>query len=415
MKVLWVVNIPMPAVVRRHGMGPVSSGGWLDTLASELSSVQLVVVHCSHRYARHERLVEGGVTYHSLPASISEIVGANPGAMLSRLSRIIRQERPDIADIHGTEYAFGQVTPRAGVPVVVTMQGFVSEVWKTARSSLHFSLHRRGRPDLDAIRLKVRAMLREYPFMYLRARSERRVFSLNRFYLGRTEYDKQQMEKTAPPGSRYFFVPRILRAPFYQAEWKRDSHSTKTIFHCGRLTQYKGTDLLVGALSKLRARGVDVKLRIAGDASDRLWFGYLQTLVQRLGLGECVTFLGYQGAEALAEELSKASVYAHTSYVDNSPNSLAEAMCVGAPCVATRVGGIPTVIDDGRDGLLFEPGNEQSLVDVLNRVLSEPQLSIRLGMAARDKSRERHRAEDIAEAMMNVYQTVIDVTAYRNG
>ena len=102
-----------------------------------------------------------------------------------------------------------------------------------------------------------------------------------------------------------------------------------------------------------------------------------------------------------------ADVYAHPSLIDNSPNSLAEAMLVGVPCVASAAGGIPSMIEDGRDGLLYPPGDVEALAATIAAVTSDRAMARRLGAAARKRALVRHDPTAIARSTSMMYEDIL--------
>jgi Glycosyltransferase len=97
-----------------------------------------------------------------------------------------------------------------------------------------------------------------------------------------------------------------------------------------------------------------------------------------------------------------------SSYIENSPNSLGEAMSVGMPCIATDTGGIPSMMRDGIEGLLFSRGNARSLAEKLRRVFNDDNLAIKLGHNARTAAMESHSPEKVLAETLRAYKDIID-------
>src|SRR5258708_2713571 len=106
-------------------------------------------------------------------------------------------------------------------------------------------------------------------------------------------------------------------------------------------------------------------------------------------------------------QLSRAQVFAISSYIENSPNSLCEAMQVGLPCVATYAGGIPSLVEHGRTGLLFPPGDAPLLADAIMRIFRDDDLATWLGQAARTEASERHAPQRVISQLLNAYDNVV--------
>src|SRR5207248_7943403 len=129
----------------------------------------------------------------------------------------------------------------------------------------------------------------------------------------------------------------------------------------------------------------DLTLRLAGNISRRAGYGqFLLRRIKRMGLSAKVHLLDYIDAETMAREMTGAHVYAIATYSDNSSNSLSEAMLVGMPCVASYTGGLPSLVEDGRTGLLFQTGRAAVLAERLREVFRDDDLATRLGRAAKE-------------------------------
>ncbi len=102
------------------------------------------------------------------------------------------------------------------------------------------------------------------------------------------------------------------------------------------------------------------------------------------------------------------SILVHPSYAEAFSMVLIEAMATGCCVVATRIAAVPEVIDDGRTGFLFEPGDVKGLRAILERLLADPQLVRRVGLAAREEAVKRFGVEKEASALVRLYQQAAD-------
>ena len=147
----------------------------------------------------------------------------------------------------------------------------------------------------------------------------------------------------------------------------------------GALRAKKGHDVLIEAAALLAREGREVRLRIVGAGPEE---PRLRALAESRRVD--VAFLGAASPGTVGEELSRAAVFALACRVaangdlDGIPVALMEAMAAGVPVVSTRLSGIPELIEDGRSGLLAEPGDAASLAVALRRLLDEPELGRRL-------------------------------------
>ncbi|MCZ4259500.1 glycosyltransferase [Limimaricola sp. G21655-S1] len=126
----------------------------------------------------------------------------------------------------------------------------------------------------------------------------------------------------------------------------------------GRLTAVKGVPVLLEALAQSRARRPELTLDLVGDGENRAAF---EAMARQLGLEAAVRFHGYKGQAEVARILKETGVLILPSFAEGVPVVLMEAMAAGRPVIATQVGGVTELVDDGRSGLLVPPGAEMPL------------------------------------------------------
>jgi glycosyltransferase involved in cell wall biosynthesis len=152
------------------------------------------------------------------------------------------------------------------------------------------------------------------------------------------------------------------------------------ILYLGRLFPRKGHDDLLRGFALIADTHPGARVVFAGSGDLEV----TRALAARLGVVERVEFLGWVTGARKAEELARAAVFALPSHQEASPVSILEAMSAGTPVVATRVGGIPDLVQDGVNGLLVEPQNPTALARALSALLDDPGLGGRLAAHARE-------------------------------
>jgi glycosyltransferase involved in cell wall biosynthesis len=170
-----------------------------------------------------------------------------------------------------------------------------------------------------------------------------------------------------------------------------------------RLTRQKGLEQFLQAVEMLAPRFPDAYFVIVGYANpaEQEYEELLKSLAARLGLGERVVFAGLR--QDVPSLLAAATVSVMPSLNEALSNVLLESMAAGAPTVATRVGGTPEAIADGETGLLVEPGDATALAHAIAKLLQEPALAGRLGMAARRAVEDRYSIEKMVRATEALY------------
>jgi sugar transferase (PEP-CTERM/EpsH1 system associated) len=158
-----------------------------------------------------------------------------------------------------------------------------------------------------------------------------------------------------------------------------------------RLTEVKRQDVLLRGFAKLRESLPGAHLLVVGDGP---LAGTLRQLGTELGIDSNAHFVGEQAVpEAYYEVMD---VFALTSRSEGMPQTIMEAFAAGVPVVASRVGGIPEMVENGRSGILFESGDETGLAGALGTVLGNTELAARIREAAKDRVEEKFHVRRMA-------------------
>ncbi len=183
------------------------------------------------------------------------------------------------------------------------------------------------------------------------------------------------------PARPVAIIPNGIGGDWLDAAPVPATEESRPLLFAGRLDHQKGVDVLLRALATLPGAPA---LEVVGDGPDR---AALESLAASLDLGGRVRFAGALPPARLRERMASAAALAVPSRYELFGRVVLEAMAVGAPVVASRVGGIPEVARDGREALLVPPDDPEALAAALARVLAEPTLSARLAAAGRERAR----------------------------
>ena len=174
----------------------------------------------------------------------------------------------------------------------------------------------------------------------------------------------------------------------------------------GRMTAVKRTDDLLTMLAGLRERGVDALLLLVGDGDDR---EHLEQRAHDLGLARSCLFLGYQ--ENVAPWYAVCDAVVLTSASEGTPVTIIEALAAGRAVVATRVGGVPDVVDEGETGFLVRPGDTHAFAERLEILARDPERRIAMGEAGRERMLERYAVERLVDDVDALYRELLATTS----
>jgi glycosyltransferase involved in cell wall biosynthesis len=200
--------------------------------------------------------------------------------------------------------------------------------------------------------------------------------------------------RTCDDGQRTVVIPNAVDVSV--APQSQHDRATPLIVSVGRLKAPKDFITLIRALSALPSRSFEAA--IVGEGPDRR---ELEQEIDRLGLAERVQLAGERSD--VPKLLARADIFVLSSASEGLPVSVLEAMAAGLPVVASRVGGVPEVVLDGRTGVLVRPSDPDVLAAALERLVVQPALRRRLGAAGRSRAEECFDLEPFRRAHVELY------------
>lgn len=419
MDVLWFVNKPItPTMVEAHKNS--GTGGWLEGLASIVCADVTLSVAYVDPYGPAEIKSDFLTCYAIRPrawrtrllARSLFNVGHDDGPILDQAREIVEKVRPDLIDIHGTEKAFGGLMPEArskGIPVLLTLQGILGS----------FQRHIQGGYDDLFLRtffydyggslqsLFPKRVANHKRHVQKQAIREHLYIRQAEFISGRTQWDRRISMLINPP-CHYFHVDRALRTDFYKNRWLSPNPSEPFRVHTTLGDSLmKGFDVLAEAAALLDENDIPVEWSIAGISSSSM---SVKAARKKMGVrfpDRSFQLCGRLNPESLIRKMCEAHVYVMASYMENSPNNLAEAMCLGMPCVATLAGGSGSYIRDGEDGILVQPGDPLGLAGAIAQLKNDPGFARALGECARERALKRHSPELVKKQLLGAYKEIL--------
>jgi L-malate glycosyltransferase len=412
MRIFWFTNILMPDVCEALNIPPEVIGGWMFSLLDELrknKEISLAVATIYQGVDHIEKMPIHGVTYYLIPKSINK--GYKLGSGFRQGSdEAIRDFSPDLIHVHGTEDVYGLYTAHTHVPcpVVVSIQGLLSVYYRHVLGGLSLADY------CDAGLAGCLAWMR-FAFQHrqwrIRGEREIRIIEGNKNFIGRTLWDKAhvgEINSSAP----YFHCEELMRPIFSETRWDIGTIDRHTIFCTAAHSPLKGFHWLLYALLILRKEFPDIRVRVAGAPwGENKGFGYygryIKKLIEKNDLEENIIPLPMMKADQIAQELKKSHLFVIPSLIENSPNSLAEAMMVGTPSVASLVGGIPSMITDRGNALGFPSGDATCLAACIRQIFQDDVLANNLSIQAIETARKRNGVEEVVSRQIEIYERII--------
>ncbi|UZJ41337.1 glycosyltransferase family 4 protein [Prosthecochloris sp. SCSIO W1101] len=217
-----------------------------------------------------------------------------------------------------------------------------------------------------------------------------------------SHYCRSQIMRISAPSewSRYHIV-RCGVDPALYSPRPEPSNEITQLLCVGRLVPAKGQHILLEACTRLKAKGYTFHLTMVGDGPDRT---SLENSTAESGLDGTVTFTGALGQDKVRTYYDKADIFILASFAEGVPVVLMEAMAKEIPVIATRITGIPELIDHGKDGQLAVPGDSHNLAEEIEKLLENPPLRRKLAEAGRRKVLEQYNQHSNNTGMVKLFQ-----------
>jgi len=406
------------------GKQPSPMGGWMPALADKLIETGEIELGIATNISGHN-FSESNInnkTYFTVPLPSGTInYRYLPLSLVQSYRSIIDSFDPDIIHTHGTEYFHGLLTGRKLIqkPAVISIQGLIDVYKDYYFGGMPMVQVARSRTLRDWVRFD--GMVEQEMRWRRRAKWEREIFASNRFFIGRTQWDRAHTQRLNPY-AYYYHCDEMLRPPFYENSWELGNVNRLTIYVPSASYPLKGFHIVLKAVSLLRRKFPDIKVRVSSSGfyhtaslNQYIWNSirtngynkYLTDLIRNEALDRNVFSTGMLEAAGVVGELKNAHVFVLPSYIENSPNSLAEAMLVGTPSVVSYTGGVPSIVNDGESALCFPPGDFTILAEQIQRIFSNDSLALKLSEHAKTRARERHLRDKIVVQQLQIYNAVI--------
>lgn len=183
---------------------------------------------------------------------------------------------------------------------------------------------------------------------------------------------------------------------------KRKNHRDKNILFLGFITELKGCFDIPEVAKKVIARNTHVRFILAGTGETKK----LQNFVLEKDMFQYFSFPGWVKKEEKDSLLKNADIFFLPSYTEAMPMSILEAMGYGLPIVTTNVGGIPQLVDEGKNGYMTEPGNIESFAESIVKLLGNDELIYDMGRKSIEKANEKYSLEKHLEKVGRLYKNI---------
>ncbi len=419
MHILWVCNIKLPEIADYYGEKRRVNYGWLSGIVSSLSDKQRsnLVVCFPHKTKEVLFGKAGGYSFYSFYRDDNWQYDINTEACFEK---IFNEVKPDVIHIFGTEYMHTLAAVNASVKtgyidrVVISIQGMVSVIAGHYYADLPVWM-RYYRTLRDVIR-KTSIAKQKKSF---KRRGEYEIEAIQKVshIIGRTEWDKACSQRINS-NAEYYFCNETLRDAFYEKQkWSFKQCERHSIFVTQSSYPIKGFHVLLKAIAELKLTYQDIKVYTTGNdvvnnngflSAQKLdgYKNYIKGLIKKLGLQSNIVFLGELDEEEIKHYLLKSNCFVLPSCIENSPNSLGEAMLLGVPCVSSDVGGVKNMMTHGVDGFLYPYDEPYMAAFYIRRIFEDEELCQQLSDKAQEHAKNTHNRNANLNQLLSIYNQI---------
>lgn len=417
MKILWFTSTPSGA--SKKLISKTASCGWLYSLEKEIKIQPNTELHIAFYYPKKISDFEyEGVYYHPIydnrySSKLQNLIGNYREYLfgfknhdLNQLKAIVNKISPDLIHYHGSELDYGLLQKEiTNIPSVLSIQGLLNSCYEKLYSGIPLSVISKYEPLFYKLILKT-AQMNDHNFLFS-AKREKEIFKLTKNVIGRTDYDRH-IAYSMSPHINYFIGNEILRDEFYQNVWDKSSfNETFTIVTTISSGYYKGMEVILRTAHNLKQIGFKFKWIIIGQTEDSYDARIISKWLKLRFSENNVYLVGRKNANEMIDILKSADIYCQAGHIENSPNSVCEAMLLGMPIIASNAGGTNSMLEHKKEGYLIQDGDSFSLAGTIIEVSQNFEMAKVWGISAKKRALKRHNPQSVAKEYLDIYHNII--------
>ena len=416
--ILWITNTIFPDAAKLLGLATPLYGGWMYGLAADLAASDKITLAVAtvHSGSELKSFAVNGIQYYLLPNNTRGIRRKNQ--KVSDWKKVVDEFAPDIVHIHGTEFSHGMALMNScpNLKYVVSLQGMASVIHRYYLAGMSTWDVLRNITFRDIVRWDT--LFHAKHDFYKRGLVEKEYVRRAASVIGRTDWDRAHAQAINPKVT-YHFCNESLRDEFYTGEkWSLNSCRRHSIFLSQAGYPIKGLHQVLKAIALIKDDYPDILVEVAGhditkavtlkDRLKRSGYGrYIGRMIKQNKLEKHIRFLGPLQAEEMKKAYLRAHVFICPSSIENSPNSLGEAQILGVPCIAAYCGGIPSMVKDGENVVLYRFEEHEMMASNIHKLFESGDSVNSLSTYGRNEAQQRHDREINMNALKATYKNVL--------
>jgi glycosyltransferase involved in cell wall biosynthesis len=394
MKVAWLCpypinNLPEIRQLLKGNLSGMHPSSWIVTLSNELLNHKEIDLHIITLSNRTNKYIyqKIGHNFHVIPSGIPFIYKGFPSWLpidritfykniINKINGLLSEIKPDIVHGYGTEGPYGLTAVKSNFKHLISIQGIVNYI-KYFEPSVTSSIQ---------------------------SKIEMKTVQSGSNYGCRTDWDKKFV-RDLNPRAKIFHISEAIGDIFFKSVW--DGIESNDILIVGSICERKGTEFLLNSIQTIIKNFPKLKFNFVGNGSEK-FINKMKSLSKKLSIEKYINWIGYKNSLEIAKLLSNSRFYIHPSYIDNSPNSLLEAMAVGAPSIASAVGGIPSMVQGESIIKLFDINDKEDFISKVWNLLSNKELSFDISKRSKQFVQRNNKPEIVSKITVDIYNQIIN-------
>lgn len=416
MRVMWITNVPIGDAARKI-KNTVKSGTWMDAVlcAIQKEDIDLSIATVAD-IKELETWKENNIAYYCLPRK-GDSYDYNDENTVELWNAVVKQSNPEIIMVWGTEYNYGLSAIKAGkgIPVVIMIQGIAYEIARNCYGGLSMFEMITSSTIHDILR-KTTYFARK-KILLKKASFEKEMFNASNNLIVDNEWAKNSCRSIAP-GAVLFTHRLNVKDLFFKYKWNYDSCQKYSIT-CTDPGEFpiKGFHMMLKALYEVKKEFPAVVLNVPGMVDPFIkdkkiltrnsYHHYIVRMIRKLGLRDNIKFLGRMPSDRIATLILQSNVFVAPSAIENHSVSLREGMALGAPVICSFAGGMPEIIENGKNGFVYRYEEYNQLAAYIMSVFADPKMAETIGANASRKMIEFYSEKSDASNLMSIYSSII--------
>lgn len=377
MKVLWLTQFPYPN-------SNVHPAPWLSSLAAELvkKDIKLTILSYYSNLKKDEYFEKNGIEFIFLKTPKSKVDLLTLFKLrIKKISAFVKNnyQKYDLIHVHGSESQLESAILNIPIPAILSIQGIIFECYKILPASFSW---------------KTKILWKLASFY------EKKNLPKISHFLCRTHWDKKVI-KNQNSSATIYENWEMLRSEFFdELQFSEPGY----ILFMGGTNVLKGIEEALMAFNSIKNK-IPLKLLILGSGNK----SSIENIIKNKKLSIHQTdydFWGPQDANGIKKAFEKSLCLLHPSYIDNSPNSVCEAQLAGLPVIATNVGGVSSLIEHNKTGILVNL-DVQEISEAVLCLYNNRELRSNISNAGKILAKERHSAETIVNKTLDIYNKLV--------